>query len=143
MERKLQIIEEATLQELKRDWAEAFGKPPSRYASQEFLRINLAYHRQEKKHGGLNKRTQEHLNQLYLIFKENPDYRPPASKPSLKSGTRLVRQWQGVTHTVTANSDGYEYQGLAYKSLSAIARLITGTRWSGPAFFGLKQQEGV
>ena len=53
-------------------------------------------------------------------------------------GTKLIREWQGVLHEVTALADGYEWQGRRYKSLSAIARAITGTRWNGPLFFGLR-----
>jgi hypothetical protein len=57
---------------------------------------------------------------------------------AFKPGTRLIRQWQDQTHVVTVKESGYEYQGSLYQSLSVIARLITGTRWSGPLFFGLK-----
>ncbi len=53
-------------------------------------------------------------------------------------GTRLIREWQGIEHTVTVLADGYEYQGRPYRSLSAIARAITGTRWNGPLFFALR-----
>lgn len=56
----------------------------------------------------------------------------------IKPGTRLIRQWEGQTHHVTVGEAGFEYNGERYKSLSVIARLITGTRWSGPLFFGLK-----
>ncbi len=55
------------------------------------------------------------------------------------AGTRLIREWQGVEHHVTVLTDGYEYQGRKYKSLSAIARAIAGTRWNGPLFFGLRR----
>ena len=58
-------------------------------------------------------------------------------------GTRLIREWKGVEHAVTVLADGYEYQGRRYKSLSAIARAITGTRWNGPAFFGLARRNGT
>ena len=58
------------------------------------------------------------------------------------SGTRLIREWQGVEHTATVLDDGFEYQGRRYKSLSAIARAITGTRWSGPLFWGLRNHRG-
>ena len=63
------------------------------------------------------------------------DYRPIA-------GTRLVREWQGVEHTVTVRDDGYEWQGKPYKTLSPIANAITGSRWNGWVFFGLKNQRG-
>jgi hypothetical protein len=61
-----------------------------------------------------------------------------SAAPAIKPGTRLIRQWQDKTHVVTVKEQGYEYQGSLYQSLSEIARLITGTRWSGPLFFGLK-----
>ena len=141
MYNKLDTLEEATTKELKHRWEVAFGKPPSRYASKDFLKLNLAYHWQEQRQGGLSRKVQETLCQLYHTFKQNPDFRPVASRPALKSGTRLVRQWQGHTHTVTAKSDHFEYQNKEFKSLSAIAQLITGTRWSGPKFFGLRQRK--
>ena len=59
------------------------------------------------------------------------------------AGTRLLREWQGVEHTVTVLAEGYEWQGRPYRSLSAIARAITGTRWNGLVFFGLKSQRGA
>ena len=141
MEIRLQALDKATIKELKLNWTETFSEPPSRYASKEFLRLNLAFRWQEQRHGGLGKKVQDTLYQLYLTFKENPDYRPAASQPALKPGTRLVRQWQGHIHTVTVKSDHYEYQDKDFKSLSAIAQLITGTQWSGPKFFGLKQKK--
>jgi hypothetical protein len=61
-----------------------------------------------------------------------------SSSARIKPGTRLIRQWDGQTHQVTVAEEGFEYKGERYKSLSEIARLITGTRWSGPLFFGLK-----
>jgi hypothetical protein len=63
------------------------------------------------------------------------------SIPGLKPGTRLVRQWRDQVHLVNVEADGYEYQGARYQSLSEIARLITGTRWSGPLFFGIKIEQ--
>ena len=69
------------------------------------------------------------------VRKKRVDDRPIA-------GTRLIREWQGVEQTVTVLSDGYEWQGRPYKSLSAAARAITGTRWNGLVFFGLKSQRG-
>ena len=63
-------------------------------------------------------------------------------EPSLEQGTRLIREWQGVEHVVTVTADGFEWKGRPYKSLSAIARAITGTRWNGWVFFGLKNHRG-
>ena len=64
--------------------------------------------------------------------------RPAVAAPALPPGTRLLRQWQDRTHHVTVLDGGFDYEGVRYRSLSAIARQITGTPWSGPAFFGLK-----
>jgi hypothetical protein len=63
-----------------------------------------------------------------------------STSPSLRPGTRLVRQWRDQVHLVNVEAKGYEYQGARYQSLSEIARLITGTRWSGPLFFGIKNE---
>jgi len=65
--------------------------------------------------------------------------RPTASSVQAGAGTRLVREWQGRMHQVTVHDQGFEYQGTRYRSLTAIARVITGTPWSGPAFFGLRK----
>ncbi len=65
----------------------------------------------------------------------------PAANDRPIAGTRLIREWQGVEHTVTVTQDGYDWQGRPYKSLSAVARAITGTRWNGWTFFGLKSQK--
>ena len=140
MSHKIQSLETATRKDLTTQWVKAFDGPPSRYASTDFLRINLAYHYQSRSQGRFSNNTKTQLHKLYLAFRENPDYRPPASKPTIKAGTRLVRQWQGEAHSVTIKTDGYEYQGQHYPSLSAIARQITGTRWSGPKFFGLTKE---
>jgi hypothetical protein len=139
MKYEIANLEEQSLETLKTLWQQVFGSPPSTYAYKEFLIQNLAYHKQAKQHGGLNKRTHRRLTQLFESFKENPEYRPPSSKPLLKSGTRLVREWQGKAYTVTVTGKTFEYLGHEYKNLSIIASLITGTRWSGPAFFGLKR----
>jgi hypothetical protein len=61
-----------------------------------------------------------------------------STRPAIKPGTRLVRQWKEQVHVVEVETEGFEYRGVRYESLSEIARLITGTRWSGPLFFGLK-----
>ena len=95
MSSKIQDLEASTRQELIALWVKVFKEPPSRYASPDFLRINLAYYYQSRRHGGLSRKTQDQLNKLYLAFRENPNHRPPASKPAVKAGTRLVRQWQG------------------------------------------------
>jgi hypothetical protein len=98
----------------------------------------LAYRIQELEHGGLSTKTRNRLRQLAKAFESNPECPMPIAI-RIKPGTRLIRQWQGKTHEVTVAESSYEYRGARYSSLSEIARLITGTRWSGPLFFGLKK----
>jgi hypothetical protein len=100
----------------------------------------LAYRLQEQAFGGLKPAYKRRLRQLAESFEQNPSRIVKTVSPArIKPGTRLIRQWDGQTHQVTVAEEGFEYKGERYKSLSEIARLITGTRWSGPLFFGLKQ----
>lgn len=107
----------------------------------EVLESRLAYRIQELAYGGLKPETVARLEALgeqldggnLTTRRIRHDARPIA-------GTRLIREWQGVEHTVTVLAEGYEWQGRPYRSLSAIARTITGTRWNGLVFFGLKNQ---
>lgn len=134
----IETLQQYSIAELKNQWQLTFNNPASTYNSRDFLIQNLVYNAQVQQHGGLSRKTQRRLAQLYKSFKKDPDFRPPASKPALKAGTRLVRKWQGNVHSVTVLANSFEYLDKKYKSLSAIARIITGTRWSGPVFFGLK-----
>ena len=134
----VETLQQYSITELKSQWQLTFGNPASAYTSRDFLIQNLVYHTQVKQYGGLSRKAQRRLQHLYETFKKDPDFRPPSSKPVLKAGTRLIRKWQGNVHSVTVLTNTFEYLDKEYKSLSAIARLITGTRWSGPMFFGLK-----
>ena len=125
--------------ELKAMWGDLFGSKLPPY-NRSFLVNRLAYRIQELAFGGLNESVEKRLETM----SRDPAYADPAktrgrviNRPI--AGTRLIREWQGVEHHVTVLDDGFEYQGCKYKSLSVIARTITGTRWSGPVFFGLKK----
>lgn len=111
-------------------WTQAFGSKPPRLARAPFLRLALEWHAQrqasEKWRGAAG------MNRLLKLL------RTPNPAQVVSPGTRLVRQWQGQTYQVTVLDKGFEYAGEVYPSLSAIARNITGTPWSGPLFFGLK-----
>jgi hypothetical protein len=98
---------------------------------------------QEQAFGGLKPAYKRRLRQLAESFDRDSGRvaKAVSSSARIKPGTRLIRQWDGQTHQVTVAEDGFEYKGERYKSLSEIARLITGTRWSGPLFFGLKQSQ--
>ncbi|MBZ5532069.1 MAG: DUF2924 domain-containing protein [Acidobacteriia bacterium] len=122
---------------LRKQWQELFNKDaPKRLRKEIMLRI-LAYRIQEEAYGGLNPKIRKRLHQIASSMSSNPKA-AIADTARAKPGTRLIRSWQGKTHTVTIEESGYQYQGRRYRSLSEIARLITGTRWSGPLFFGLK-----
>lgn len=124
--------------ELKAQWRELFETEPPPF-NRRYLESRLGYRLQELHYGGLKAETIARLEALgeqldggdLVVRRNRADDRPIV-------GTRLIREWQGVEHTVTVLADGYEWQGRPYKSLSSVARAITGTRWNGWIFFGLK-----
>lgn len=121
---------------LRTRWGETFGKPPPKRISRDLLLRALAYRVQEQAEGGLRPVTRRRLARA---AKEISDGRVPTVSPStIKPGTRLIREWQGLTHEVIVLEAGVRYRGEIWASLSAVAREITGTRWSGPLFFGLR-----
>ncbi len=128
--------------DLKRQWRELFGTEPPPF-NRPYLQSRLAYRIQELAYGGLKPETRARLEALgeqleggnVVLRRVRADSRPLA-------GTRLVREHAGVEHTVTVLPDGFEWECRSYMSLSAIARAITGTRWNGWAFFGLKSGRG-
>jgi hypothetical protein len=124
---------------LRQRFEEAFGKAPGLRTSAELLRLALAYRVQEEAGSGLVPRTRSLLTRLESRLKEG---KPVVSNPTirLKPGTRLVRMWKGERHQVTVLEQGFDYLGRRYSTLSAIAREIAGSPWSGPAFFGLKEK---
>src|SRR5438876_247865 len=126
--------------DLKRRWRELFDTEPPPY-NRRFLESRLAYRIQELAYGGLKPETLERLEALAdELDGGDPAKRRRPAKERPIAGTRLIREWQGVEHCVTVRDEGYEYQGRPYQSLSAIARAITGTRWNGWVFWGLKNQ---
>ena len=124
--------------ELKTLFKTLFERPPPSRVGRAFLTINIAWEIQAKEHGRLSPRLRRKLETLARKFEKDPNFSPFDNKPNIKPGTRLVREWNGRPHAVTVTESGFEYEDEEYKSLSVIARTITGTRWSGPAFFGLK-----
>jgi len=112
-------------------WQEVFDTPAPRMLSQPFLRRFIAFEVQSRRHGGLPRK-------VTAAIEKGTGKSQPAASPALKPGGRLLREWNGVTHVVDVTEDGFEWNGQSYRSLSAIAREITGAHWSGPRFFGLK-----
>jgi hypothetical protein len=123
--------------ELRAEWRRRFRSPPPNRLSQDLLMRGVAYKIQERAHGGLSRATVCKLEALAKQLAAG-DGRWLDPYPSLKPGTRLLRSWGGETHSVLALDGGFEYRGAHFRSLSQIARTITGVRWSGPRFFGLK-----
>jgi hypothetical protein len=134
---QLVALKTTPVAELKQKWRDLFDRDPPPY-NRRFLESRLAYRIQELAYGGLSEETLERLD----AFADALDGKASRRRTLLSSrpiaGTRLIREWNGIGHCVTVRYDDFEYQGRPYKSLSAIARHITGTRWNGLLFFGLK-----
>lgn len=126
--------------DLKSQWRELFGTEPPPY-SRTYLQSRLAYRIQELSLGGLRPQTIARLEALgEALDGGKADRRKVPAACRLITGTQLVREYQGVPHTVIVRDTDFVYEGRPYKSLSAIARAITGTRWNGLMFFGLKRK---
>jgi hypothetical protein len=126
------------LDELKERWQALYGSPPPSRLGRTLMMRAIAYRLQEQALGGLGSATRRRLAR---VAEEIGSGRAPSPSPvAIKPGTRLLREWQGVVHEVIVLEDGVQYRGETWKSLSAVAREITGTRWSGPLFFGLKER---
>ena len=139
--RQLVELESASTADLRARWERAYRQPAPKRASRDLLLRAVAYHIQEQAQGGLSKAALKRL--AHLADPKGNDGRPPRpALPRLRPGTRLVREWRGAVHQVIVGEDGFDYRGTRYASLSRIAREITGTRWSGPLFFGLRKAGG-
>ena len=130
-------LPELDLGELRQQWRALYKADAPPHLSSELLVRAVAYRMQEAALGGLRPERQRQLRHFAQQLKESGEGRI-RSRPALKPGTRLVREWRGRTYEVLVLDDGFSWQGTHYRSLSAIARKITGTAWSGPLFFGLK-----
>jgi hypothetical protein len=136
---RLSALKTTPTPDLKKQWRDLFDSEAPPY-NRRFLESRLAYRIQELAYGGLKPETVERLEALgeqldggnVVVRRTRADDRPI-------TGTRLIREWQGVEQTVTVLQDGYEWQGRPYRSLSAVARAITGTRWNGWTFFALRR----
>jgi hypothetical protein len=124
---------------LRELWSRRIGQVPS-CLSADLLRRRLAYELQCRRGGPLTPKLQRRLHQLHEAFKIDPRYVPIVGD-ALTEGTVLVRTWRGTAYKVTVLNIGFEYRGRTYESLSEIATAITGTKWSGPAFFGFRRRQ--
>lgn len=129
-------LESLGLDRLREEWRRLNQAPPPKRLSRDILLRGVTYKMQENAFGGLSKAVLRKLQRSEHSELSSVATRRP--RPSFKPGTRLVREWHGVTHTVVILADGVEWRGQRYRSLSVVAREITGAHWSGPRFFGLK-----
>jgi hypothetical protein len=136
---QLKQLELSTIPELKLKWRELKGQEPPQFSKRSFLTQVIAWELQAKAFGGIDPL----LHRLLLGFgsgqspSTSGDVDPPAQK--LGSGVKLIRTWRGEIHQVIVTDEGFFWKDKTFKSLSIIAREITGTQWSGPVFFGLKK----
>jgi hypothetical protein len=123
--------------ELRALWRAKFKSEPPKAFGPDLLWRSLAYKIQEDAYGGLDRATARLLRQLMAQYAKTNGGRLVLPR-RIKPGSILIREWKGQSHRVTVMEDGFAYAGKLHESLSEIARLITGTRWNGPKFFGLR-----
>jgi hypothetical protein len=137
----LEALSDLSPDQLRKEWRRLYRSQPPRL-SRDLLMRAIAYRIQELRYGGLSKATSRKLAALVQARRSDGEIAPEGAQ-RIRAGARLVREWNGRTHTVTVAEEGFTYAGRNYRSLSAIARQITGARWSGPRFFGLAPKRGA
>ena len=134
----IERLNRMSLDELRAEWVKQKKRPAPGCRSKELLRGLLAYAIQEKAYGGLKAETKRRLREINPKAAGSGKAGAPR-KARLMSGTLLSREWRGTTYRVMVLENGFSFNGQPYADLSTIARTITGTRWSGPRFFGLNK----
>lgn len=136
-----EYYESLSRQELIEMWVKVFGNPPTNGLTRSFLIKHLVYQEQVNNSSNLSASCQKLISKLISKYTEQKDIKDKDIKNStgfyIKAGTKLIREFRGEKHEVIALEKGFEYKGKIYKSLSAIASSIAGTRWNGKVFFGV------
>jgi Protein of unknown function (DUF2924) len=141
LETEIADLLDRSTQELRLAWRKLHRDDPPFGISRDLLIRALVHQLQEQSYGGTGRALRRRLQTLAgERGKRGAPFNPAVV---LKTGTTLVRQWRGHTHAVFVRDDGFEYEGERYRSLSVIAKRITGAHWSGPRFFGLTQRAGA
>lgn len=141
----IQGLDRLSRGELRSLWTQEFRDQPPATLGRDILALGIAYARQERQQGGLTMPVLRELDRLleHVLRCDRAESPAALSTPSLpRNGTVLVREWHGTTHHVTIVNDGFLWNGSTYRSLSRIARVITGTKWNGPRFFGMRAMNG-
>ena len=136
---RIDHLERLSRAELRVLWEQEFAAKPPASLGRDILALAIAYARQERRYGGLARPVAKELDRLLARVLRDGETPQPNRIPLLRAGTILVREWRGVTHHVTITDDGFLWNGKNHQSLSAIARAITGTKWNGPRFFGMRK----
>lgn len=137
LEREIEALVDLPRADLLERWKGIFKEPPPKGLSLRLLRYAIAYELQVKHYGGLSAKAKKQLRCISTT-ESKPKSKTTSEAPGLCPGTRLIREWNGKTHIVEVIEKGFLWQGSSYRSLSAIARAITGARWSGPRFFNIQ-----
>lgn len=137
VEVELDRLPTARIADLRKRYRELLRATPPKAFGPDLLRRSIAQHIQEKAYGGLSRPTQRLLDQLVKQALAKPNGRLQLPR-RIKSGSELVRRWKGKSYRVMVMADGFAYDGQTFSNLSEIAVVITGTRWNGPRFFGLR-----
>ena len=140
MEGEIAALGDLLRDELIRLWKKRYRKPPPSGISQKLLVRAMAYEHQVRRYGRLNLATARQLRAIATGM-ASPGQAGRKAAPALQPGTRLIREWHGVSHTVMVMETGVIWNGTRYPSLTAVAEAITGTQWSGPRFFGLASKK--
>jgi hypothetical protein len=138
LSRMLEALPVLSPAELRTEWRRLYRSQPPRLSRDLLIRA-IAYRIQELRYGGFSKATRRKLAALVNAPQFEGEI-PTETAQKIRTGARLVREWKGRTHTVTVQEEGFTYAGRSYRSLTAIAREITGAHWSGPRFFGLARR---
>jgi hypothetical protein len=136
---RLAALGQLTYAGLQAEWRRLYRSHPPKKIGRDLLELAVAWKLQEKALGGLSAATKRQLESLAQTMRTKGDLAKHRTV-KLKSGARLVREWHGETHDVLVLDRGFQWRGQKWPSLSSIAREITGTRWSGPRFFGLSSR---
>ena len=138
LEAELEVLPDLPRPALKKRWQELYGTPCPPKMSRKLLRYAIAYRLQEKVYGGLDKKTLRLLEKAAANLAAGKPVVPQG--PKIRPGTRLLREWHGTMHEAIVLEEGVQFREAIWPSLTAVARAITGTHWSGPRFFGLKER---
>jgi hypothetical protein len=137
VEAELDRLPSAPIADLRKRYRELFRAEPPKAFGPDLLRRSIAYRIQKKAYGGLSRTAQRLLDQLVKQALTRPNGRLELPR-RIKPGSELVRTWKGKSYRVMVMADGFAYDGKTFTNLSEIASAITGTRWNGPRFFGLR-----